>query len=108
MLVDAAGILVGLFTDSDLAKLFETRSDAAFDMPVSRVMTKSPVTTTATAKLTDAIDLLRAKKISELPVVDELGRPVGMLDITDVIGTEPTAPAAGTRPPLKLFDRPSA
>lgn len=108
MLVDAGGVLVGLFTDSDLAKLFETRSDAAFDEPVSRVMTKSPVTTTPTTKLPDAIDLLRAKKISELPVVDAAGRPVGMLDITDVIGAEPTTPVTGNRPPLRLFDRPSA
>jgi arabinose-5-phosphate isomerase len=106
MLVDAGGVLVGLFTDSDLARLFESRQDAAFDLPVSRVMTKAPVTTTPLAKLPDAVALLQRKKISELPVVDAAGRPVGMLDITDVIGLDSPKDPAGTRPPLRLFDKP--
>jgi arabinose-5-phosphate isomerase len=32
---------------------------------------------------------MRAKKISELPVVDETGKPVGLLDVTDLIGIDP-------------------
>lgn len=97
MLVDETGKLAGLFTDSDLARLFESRNDAAFDHPVANVMTRDPLTVPPTARLQDAVDLLRGKKISELPVVDDAGKPVGLLDITDVIGTE----AAG-RPPLRL------
>ena len=97
MLVDDAGKLAGIFTDSDLARLFESKNDAAFDRPVCDVMTRDPLTVPPTARLQDAVDLLRGKKISELPVVDESGRPIGLLDITDVIGTD----AAG-RPPLKL------
>ena len=31
--------------------------------------------------------MLRRHKISELPVVDADGRPVGLLDITDLIGS---------------------
>ena len=34
MLVDDAGRLAGLFTDSDLARLIERRSDAALDQPI--------------------------------------------------------------------------
>src|SRR5207248_7139490 len=65
-----AGRLAGLFTDSDLARLFEARSDAAFDLPIERVMTKTPVTIAPTTRLTEAVELLRSRKISELPVVD--------------------------------------
>jgi predicted transcriptional regulator len=35
--------------------------------------------------LSDAVELLAAKKISELPVVNEQGKPVGLIDITDVV-----------------------
>jgi arabinose-5-phosphate isomerase len=37
------------------------------------------------------VDLLSIRKISELPVVDADGRPVGLIDITDVIGWTPVA-----------------
>jgi arabinose-5-phosphate isomerase len=108
MLVDAAGRLAGLFTDSDLARLFETRRDAALDEPVERVMTTRPVVIAPTARVGEALDLLRARKFSELPVVDADGRPVGMIDITDLIGLAPPNSAAEPRPPLRLTDRRSA
>ncbi|MDB5308697.1 MAG: KpsF/GutQ family sugar-phosphate isomerase [Gemmataceae bacterium] len=108
MLTDEAGRLAGLFTDSDLARLFENRADAALDEPIERVMTKTPVVTRPAARMAEALDLLRTKKISELPVVDGDGRPVGMLDITDLIGLEPPEPATDSRPVLRLSDRLSA
>jgi arabinose-5-phosphate isomerase len=36
------------------------------------------------------VELLSARKISELPVVDSGGRPIGLIDITDVIGWMPS------------------
>jgi arabinose-5-phosphate isomerase len=108
MLVDDAGRLAGLFTDSDLARLFETRRDASLDEPVARVMTTRPVVIAPTARVGEALDLLRARKFSELPVVDADGRPVGMIDITDLIGLAPAGAAAESRPPLRLADRRSA
>jgi arabinose-5-phosphate isomerase len=108
MLVDAAGRLAGLFTDSDLARLFEQRADALLDAPIERVMTKQPVVIDRTARMSEALEILRARKISELPVVDGGGRPVGMLDITDLIGLEPPDTALQSRPVLKVADRMSA
>jgi arabinose-5-phosphate isomerase len=89
MLVDDAGTLSGLFTDSDLARLFEMRKDAALDRPIAEVMTPAPLTVALGARLLDAVELICRRKISELPVVDATGRPVGLLDITDVIGLLP-------------------
>ncbi|MCZ2341410.1 MAG: KpsF/GutQ family sugar-phosphate isomerase [Bacteroidales bacterium] len=103
MLVDPVGCLVGLFTDSDLARLFEARADPAFDQPIANVMTREPVTIPPTARVTEAMDLFRDRKISELPVVDTDGHPVGMVDITDLIGLNPTDTATGNRPPLRLL-----
>ena len=86
MLVDDAGMLVGLFTDSDLARLFEQRRDAALDRPIEEVMTNHPLTTSVGERVLAAIEILRTHRISELPVVDDGGRPVGLLDITDLLG----------------------
>ncbi len=89
MLTDDDGRLCGLFTDSDLARLFEQRRDDALDRPIREVMTPSPVTVPLGTRALDAVELLRRRKISELPVVDGDGRPAGLLDITDLIGFVP-------------------
>jgi arabinose-5-phosphate isomerase len=91
MLVDEVGRLAGLFTDSDLARLFERRADDCFDGPVSAVMTKTPLTVRQNARMLDAIALMRERKISELPVIDDEDRPVGLLDVTDLIGEAESA-----------------
>jgi arabinose-5-phosphate isomerase len=89
MLVDAAGLLCGLFTDSDLARLVEQRRDNALDRPIAEVMTPQPITVSQGSRVLDALELLRRHFISELPVIDASGRPVGLLDITDLIGLLP-------------------
>jgi len=81
--------LLGIFTDSDLARLFETRRDAMLDRPIAEVMTANPVKTVAGSPLAEAVDALRARKLSELPVVDETGRLLGLIDVTDLIGLDP-------------------
>jgi arabinose-5-phosphate isomerase len=88
MLTNPDGTLAGIFTDSDLARLFERNADTAFDRPIAEVMTRSPLTVRVGDKMGPAIDLMRARKISELPVVDAAGKPVGMLDVTDLIGVD--------------------
>lgn len=87
MIVDAAGKLTGIFTDSDLARLLESRRDASIDQPVSQVMTKQPKSVPAGTLLPAACEILAQKKISELPVVDAAGRPLGLVDITDIVAT---------------------
>ena len=89
LLVDDAGRLSGIFTDSDLARLFESRRDDALDRPIREVMTAHPRVVPRGAMLVDAVQLLADFKISELPVVLADGRPAGILDITDVLGMLP-------------------
>jgi arabinose-5-phosphate isomerase len=86
MLVDEAGRLSGLFTDSDLARLIEARRDEALDRPISEVMTRNPITLPVSARVSEALALFGLRRISELPVLAADGRPVGLLDITDLIG----------------------
>lgn len=94
MLTDSDGVLCGIFTDSDLARLFEQRRDAALDRPIREVMTQRPITVPIGARVIEALAIVRQRKISELPVVDSAGRPAGLLDITDLIGV---AAAAGRK-----------
>ena len=61
-----AGLLVGIFTDSDLARLLEANRDAAIDGPLADVMTRSPATITTGELLSAACELLSRRKISEL------------------------------------------
>jgi arabinose-5-phosphate isomerase len=119
MIVDPNEILRGIFTDSDLARLFESRRDGALDGPIRDVMSKGPTTVPLGSMLTDAVEIMGERKISELPVVDAGGRPVGLIDITDVVAlfpegnlSLPSAPAAKSSavPPPKnpaLAKRPS-
>ncbi len=89
MLTDADGGLVGLFTDSDLAKLIERRNEAALDLPVSELMVTEPQTVLEGSKMSAAIEILAERKISELPVIDAAGKPVGLIDVTDVVSLLP-------------------
>ena len=94
--------LSGLFTDSDLAKLLERRHDEQLDRPIAESMVRQPVTISPGALLADAIEILSRNRISELPVVDEAGRPVGIIDITDVVGLAPFARSKPDVPPPAL------
>lgn len=96
ILTDENGLLTGLFTDSDLVKLLERRREDQLDRPVHEVMTQRPFTVPVTALLSEAIQLLSAHHLSELPVVDEEQRPVGLLDITDLIGVRIPEPTTET------------
>jgi arabinose-5-phosphate isomerase len=91
MLVDSLGKLAGIFTDSDLARLFESKRDLALDQPIRDVMTSRPCTVPQGSMMLDAVAIMAERKISELPVIDALGRPLGLLDITDVVSLFPEA-----------------
>jgi arabinose-5-phosphate isomerase len=88
MLVDTDGKLEGIFTDSDLARLLEQRREKDLDTVIAELMTRSFSAIRSGANLMDAIDIMVHRKISELPVVDAHDKPLGMIDITDVLGLE--------------------
>ena len=88
MITDDAGALVGIFTDSDLARLLEANRDTAIDGPLDDVMTRNPTTIATGSSLATACEILSRRKLSELPVVDSAGKPLGLIDITDVVGVD--------------------
>ena len=74
MLIADDGTLSGIFTDSDLARLFEARRDDDFDRPDSRGDDAPAVHRARGSMLADAVAIMAERKISELPVVDAGGR----------------------------------
>ena len=107
MLTGADGRLAGLFTDSDLVRLIESRNEGALDCPISETMNTSPTTVSRSDKMRVAIDILAERRISELPVIDAEGKPVGLIDVTDVLALLPepipTRSAEEGAPTVRIF-----
>src|SRR2546421_65959 len=82
--IDAAGKLVGIFTDGDLRRLVQ-QGEVDFTRPVSTVMGKTPRTVSPDDLAQTAAEMMRATQVDQLPVVDSHGRPVGLLDIQDLL-----------------------
>jgi len=110
MLTDQRGKLSGIFTDSDLARLMEQRREGDLERPIGEIMTRDPLTIRLGTRMSEAVVLLAQRKISELPVVDANGWPVGLIDITDVVGLLPKEPAADESEvparPCRVFPEP--
>ena len=85
VLVDAkAGTLSGIFTDGDLRRLV-MRGPGELSRPIAEVMTRAPRTLPESASVADAVRMVREHRQDEIPVVDSAGRPVGVLDVQDLI-----------------------
>lgn len=85
VLVDDAGKLSGIFSDGDLRRLVERDPRGAMQTPVADVMTRDPKHIRADALASEAIAVMRPHRIDELPVVDADGRPIGLIDVQDLV-----------------------
>ena len=82
--VDAAGRLTGIFTDGDLRRHLDTVRNLT-ELPVREVMTAHPKTIGANCLAAEALRVLREHKIDELVVLNGQRRPVGLLDVQDLL-----------------------
>jgi arabinose-5-phosphate isomerase len=84
LLVDGEGRLAGIFTDGDLRRL--VIDDAiALDRMMRDVMTPRPQHLTIDDLVRDAVRIVRERRVDEIPVLDHEGRPVGLVDVQDLI-----------------------
>ena len=90
--VGGGGGLLGVFSDGDLRRLID-RDPAALHRPIREVMTADPKTARAGGLAAEAMATMRRHRVDELPVVDDAGRCVGLIDVQDLVV-------------LKLFDVP--
>jgi len=78
------GQLVGIFTDSDLRRLV-LRDANELQSPLSDVMSGSPKTLKMSDLASDAVAMFREYRADEIPIVDKDDKPVGLLDVQDLI-----------------------
>ena len=83
--VDAEGVLLGLFTDGDLRRTLGDRSVDVHATPISEVMTREPVTIGSEALAVEAARLMETRKINALLVLDAQRRVVGALNLHDLL-----------------------
>ena len=85
ILIDAKGKLSGIFADGDLRRLITDNDASALSRPINAVMTRSPKRISENALASEAMAILRQYRIDELPVVDDQDRPVGLIDVQDLV-----------------------
>lgn len=83
-IIDESGILIGIFTDGDLRRHLEEDPDI-LQKSIQELMTRHPRNIERGKMAVEALRLMKELSIDELPVVDEKGRPVGLLDVQDLI-----------------------
>ena len=90
--VDENGKLCGIITDGDLRRLLQRTRDVS-NVTTVETMTKSPKTIRKGLLAVAALEEMEQYSITQLPVVDEENRPVGILHLHDLvkagIGGEP-------------------
>ncbi len=85
MVVDEAQRLAGIITDADLRRLLTRSGPAALDLEAGAVMTAGCKRIRADALASEATALFHKYRIDELPVVDAQDRPVGLIDVQDIV-----------------------
>jgi arabinose-5-phosphate isomerase len=82
--VDGDGRLSGLFTDGDLRRALDDGADVR-TTPIAEVMTRSPRTANPDMLAAEALHMMEAHKINGLMVVDDTRRPIGALNMHDLL-----------------------
>jgi len=85
MLVDAEGRLSGILTDGDLRRLINQRGGEVLEAPIRSVMTARPRTLSVDSLVRDAVRMVQEARLDEIPVIDADGRPVGLVDVQDLV-----------------------
>lgn len=84
---DESGKMTGILTDGDVRRFFSRIGGDGLQSPVVEAMTRNPRVTTPERLAVEALDRFEHEsvKIGDLPVIDEAGRPVGILMLKDLI-----------------------
>lgn len=84
LVTDESGRLVGILTRRDI--LYLLASGRAVKNPrLSDVMTLNPITGYREETLEDILAKMREARIRHMPIVDDTGRPLGMISMRDIL-----------------------
>lgn len=85
LLVDTDGRLSGLLTDGDLRRGIAREGSDFHKRSVRTIMTKNPKVVHPDTLASEAMAIFHQNRIDEIPVVDENLKPVGLIDVQDVV-----------------------
>jgi arabinose-5-phosphate isomerase len=87
LLVDSEGRLSGIVTDADIRRaLLSEDGEGVLSRPVREFMTRDPKHVHLGELASEALAIFNKYRIDELPVLDEASRPVGIIDVQDLLG----------------------
>jgi arabinose-5-phosphate isomerase len=94
LVVDRSGTLVGIFTDGDLRRLIASQGPSSLSQPIGDLMIRTPTTIRDDALVDELAAIFIDKRVDEVPVIDQSGRPAGLIDVQDLLalGVLPQAP----------------
>ena len=82
--VDADGRLRGIVTDRDICMAAYTQGRAPQEIPVASVMAEHVLVCHVDDSLETAEQLMREGQVRRIPVIDNDGRPAGIVSVNDV------------------------
>jgi arabinose-5-phosphate isomerase len=85
MVVDEQGALAGIVTDADLRRLMTAQGAKSLSRKTRDVMTAGCKRIRLDALAAEATAIFHKHRIDELPVIDAAGRPVGLIDVQDIL-----------------------
>ena len=85
MVVDGDGKLAGIITDADIRRLVTNENQKAFAFKAADVMTADCKRIRSDALAAEATAIFHKFRIDDLPVVDADDKPVGLIDVQDIV-----------------------
>ena len=86
--VEHDGRLAGVISDGDLRRLFQREGSGALERTAADFMTRAPVTIGREELATRALNIMEARRITSLMVVDSEGKLEGVVHIHDLWSTQ--------------------
>ncbi len=83
LVCDDEEVLKGIFTERDALRLMAANS--SLDRPVSEVMTGEPNTISSATTVGDSISQMSSGGYRRLPVIDDDGKPVGVVKTSSLV-----------------------
>ncbi len=83
-LVDAKGVMTGIFTDGDFRRSALNGGADFLQKPVTQFMTRNPRSIPADVLAVEALKIFQQFKISDLVALDASKKPVGYIDVQDL------------------------
>jgi CBS domain-containing protein len=82
--VDAAGRLIGIFSERDVLRIIHNRGEGFGRLSVADVMTRDPITCRLDDHVDDVMGKMSERRIAKVPVLDG-AELVGIVSVGDVI-----------------------